>query len=122
MSAEHTAHSRKPSNIIVEFDIGTSFENLAQAGLLSNDPLATFASISALCALVSRRTQIELDPETGFVYWVAYDNRHDGWEIHKRELTGLASKESKSGDVPFELTEDDVEGLFVSCVGIIVLT
>lgn len=40
----------------------------------------------------------------------------------KRELTGLASKESKSGDVPFELTEDDVEGLFVSCVGIIVLT
>ena len=62
MSAEHTAHSRKPSNIIVEFDIGTSFENLAQAGLLSNDPLATFASISALCALVSRRTQIELDP------------------------------------------------------------
>lgn len=103
------ADSRKPSNITVEFDIATALEILAQAGYLTGDPLGAFASVSALCALVTRKTKIELEPETGFVYWVAYEYSPEPWEILKDELVELASSKSKSMDVEFELTEEEVE-------------
>lgn len=104
-----SAQSSKPMNIIVGFDITTAFEILAQTGFLSGEPWAIFASVSAFCALVGNKTQIELNPETGFIYWIAYENRHELWEIPKEELIELVSNKSKSMDVPFELTKNEIE-------------
>jgi hypothetical protein len=110
ITASHfNSKSRKPSNIKVEFDIETGFEILAQSGYLSGEPSGIFAAVSALCALVSRKTKIDLEPETGFVYWIAYENQHDPWEIPKQELVELASEKSESMAVHFDLTEDEVE-------------
>ena len=108
-ATEFNASSRKPSNIKVEFDIEASFEILAQSGYLSDDEIGVFAAICALCALVSRKTKIDLEPETGFVYWVAYDNQQNPWEIPKQELVELAIKKSNTMDVHFELTKSEVE-------------
>lgn len=103
------AYSKKPTNVKVEFDISSAFGILSQVGLLSSDPIATFGSICALCALVSKKAKIRLEPETAFVYWVAYENQHDPWEIPKDELIELASSKSSSMDISINLTEDEVK-------------
>lgn len=101
--------STKPSNIKVEFDIAATFEFLRQTDRFSGEPIEIFAALCSLCAVVSRKMKIDLKPETGFVYWVAYENQEDPWEIPKEELVKLASEQSHSDDVPFELTVDEVE-------------
>jgi len=106
---QFNSKSRKPSNIKVELDIEASFEILAQSGYLLGESYGTFAAVGALCALVSRKTKINLEPETGFVYWVAYDNQYDPWEIPKQKLAELASEKSDTMDVHYDLTEDEVE-------------
>lgn len=103
------AHSRKPTNISIEFNIESAFDLLSQTGYLSGEPYLTLASVGALCSLISRKTKIDLEPETGFVYWVAYENQQDPWEIPKKDLIDLAASKSESMDVRFELTEEDVE-------------
>lgn len=108
-AAEFNTNSRKPSNIKVEFDIEASFEILAQGGYLSGDPTGAFAALCSLCALVSRKTKIDLEPETGFVYWVAYDNQQDPWEIREQKLVELASEKSQTTDVHFDLSQDEVK-------------
>lgn len=106
---QFNAHSRKPTNINVKFNIESAFDLLSQTGYLSGDPYPTLASVGALCSLISRKTKIDLEPETGFVYWVAYENQQDPWEIPKNDLIDLATSKSESIDVRFELTEEDVE-------------
>jgi len=107
-ASEFDSHSRKPTNIDVELDIETAFTVLAQSGHLTGDPTGAFAAVSSLCALVSRKTKIDLEPETGFVYWVAYDNQKGAWEVPKQDLIDLAVEKSTQMDVHFELTEDEV--------------
>jgi len=106
---QYDAETIKFSNIKVELDIQTCFEILALWGYLSGEAYGTVAAVSALCSLVSRKTKINLKPETGFVYWVAYDNQYDPWEIPKQKLAELASEKSDTMDVHYDLTEDEVE-------------
>lgn len=108
-ASEFNSSSRKPSNIKVEFDIEASFEILAQCGYLSGDPAGVFAAISALCALVSRKTKIDLEPETGFVYWVAYENQQSPWEIPYEKLVEVVLEKVDTMDVYFDLSEEEVE-------------
>jgi hypothetical protein len=70
--------------------------------------------VVALCGTVCNQAKVQLSIDQGFVYWVAYEHRHDNWEIPQEELTKqvLEDADRRSEDLMID-DKQDVEQLLI---------
>ena len=108
IASPEKATSRKPSNISVNLEMALSMLGQAPA-LSSKDPAIIGGAVCTMCAVVARSAKIEMNPETGFVYWVAYSNREERWQIQRDKIAPLVSEACQNSDTPISISADEVE-------------
>lgn len=108
MTTPTGATSVKPRNL--ELNLAKALTLAGQSSALtSGDPALIGGAVATLCGTMVTWTKVPLDAKTGFVYWVAYENRHDSWQIPKEEIPPLVQEMCGEVEDSIRFTDGEVQ-------------